>query len=62
MSGEGFRSVGESETLRWGRSNPPLGETPTPVGAQRHPRAEESRPPSGGPRPVAAATKLIVGS
>ena len=57
MSGEGFRSVGGSETLRWGRSNPPLGETPTPVGASRHPRAEESRPPSGGPRPVAAASQ-----
>ena len=55
MSGEGFRSVGGSETLRWGRSNPPLGETPTPVGAQRHPRAEA-------PSAASAASVVEIGS
>ena len=40
-------SVGEGQTLRWGRSNPPLGETRTPV--------REQRPSQQGTTPVPPA-------
>ena len=36
--GKMLRSVGGSETPRWGRSNPSLGKTPTPVRETAYPR------------------------